>query len=192
MFLAVLRALRQQRELLISSCCSEARLFSSSRPLSPLGPSCRSREPSALLGGRLRPCEPAGPAMQPLPAARGMLQATSQAAPSELLSCAMRGPAIAAAPTAGPSATMRGTHSVAAAAVSAAASGPFAAMRGDTHAAAAAASRPYSSSGGSQRLLDMRHPASWYPLARQTKRTIIAHLGPTNSGMNHALACAVV
>ncbi len=31
-------------------------------------------------------------------------------------------------------------------------------------------------------LLDLRRPASWYPLARQMRRTIIAHLGPTNSG----------
>lgn len=33
-----------------------------------------------------------------------------------------------------------------------------------------------------ERLLDMRDPASWYPLARQQRRRIIAHLGPTNSG----------
>ena len=32
-------------------------------------------------------------------------------------------------------------------------------------------------------LLDLRSPASWYPAARQIKRTIIAHMGPTNSGM---------
>ncbi|GAX81673.1 hypothetical protein CEUSTIGMA_g9101.t1 [Chlamydomonas eustigma] len=34
-------------------------------------------------------------------------------------------------------------------------------------------------------LLDLRHPASWYPVARQIPRKIIAHLGPTNSGKTH-------
>ena len=32
-------------------------------------------------------------------------------------------------------------------------------------------------------LLDLRSPASWYPAARQIRRTIIAHMGPTNSGV---------
>ncbi len=31
-------------------------------------------------------------------------------------------------------------------------------------------------------LLYLRDPASWYPLARQMRRRITAHLGPTNSG----------
>ena len=33
-----------------------------------------------------------------------------------------------------------------------------------------------------ERLLDLRFPATWYPLARQMRRKIVAHLGPTNSG----------
>lgn len=46
---------------------------------------------------------------------------------------------------------------------------------------------PSSSSSSSpssslERLLDLRFPATWYPLARQMRRKIVAHLGPTNSG----------
>ena len=44
-----------------------------------------------------------------------------------------------------------------------------------------------SSASSSDHLLDLRHPASWYPLARQMKRTIIAHLGPTNSGVEEVV-----
>lgn len=179
MFLASLRIFRRQRELLISS-CGEARHFSSSYSLPPLGPSCRRREPNVTISCRLLPCEPAGPAMQPMPAAPSLCQALGVPwAP--MPSCAGRGMTSAAA-TAMPSDAMPGGTHVAAAAA----------------AAPTATGRPYSSSA-SQRLLDMRHPASWYPLARQTKRTIIAHLGPTNSGVdavvwnaNTTMACAMV
>lgn len=34
--------------------------------------------------------------------------------------------------------------------------------------------------------LDCRRPGEWFPLARQLRRKIIAHLGPTNSGKTHA------
>ena len=37
-----------------------------------------------------------------------------------------------------------------------------------------------------ERLIDLRQPAGWYPLARQMRRKIIAHLGPTNSGINQS------
>ena len=35
-------------------------------------------------------------------------------------------------------------------------------------------------------LTDLTCPASWYPAARQLRRTVVAHLGPTNSGKTHA------
>ncbi len=34
-------------------------------------------------------------------------------------------------------------------------------------------------------LTDLRHPALWFPQARALSRTIVAHLGPTNSGKTH-------
>lgn len=51
---------------------------------------------------------------------------------------------------------------------------------------------PDSSRGAEQQaaylaqLTDMRTPAAWYPGARALTRTVIAHLGPTNSGKTHA------
>jgi ATP-dependent RNA helicase SUPV3L1/SUV3 len=35
-------------------------------------------------------------------------------------------------------------------------------------------------------LTDLTQPANWFPAARAMRRTIIAHLGPTNSGKTHA------
>jgi hypothetical protein len=35
-------------------------------------------------------------------------------------------------------------------------------------------------------LTDLTCPASWYPAARQIRRRVVAHLGPTNSGKTHA------
>lgn len=40
-----------------------------------------------------------------------------------------------------------------------------------------------SSSSETAHLTDMRHPSTWFPGARAMHRKIIAHLGPTNSGM---------
>ena len=37
-----------------------------------------------------------------------------------------------------------------------------------------------------RRLLDMRDPSAWYPLARSMRREITLHVGPTNSGKTHA------
>ncbi|CEG01169.1 Helicase, C-terminal [Ostreococcus tauri] len=37
-----------------------------------------------------------------------------------------------------------------------------------------------------RRLMDMRDPAAWYPLARSMRREITLHVGPTNSGKTHA------
>ena len=33
---------------------------------------------------------------------------------------------------------------------------------------------------------DLTEPHEWFPLARHTRRTIIFHAGPTNSGKTHA------
>ena len=39
-----------------------------------------------------------------------------------------------------------------------------------------------------EKLLDLRYPAEWYPVARQAQRDIHLHIGPTNSGKTyHAL-----
>lgn len=40
-------------------------------------------------------------------------------------------------------------------------------------------------------LTDLRYPSSWYPLARSMQRTIICHLGPTNSGKTHNALAAL-
>lgn len=58
---------------------------------------------------------------------------------------------------------------------------------GASSSASTSSSFPSSSSSSSpssslERLLDLRFPATWYPLARQMRRKIVAHLGPTNSG----------
>ncbi|EME31361.1 ATP-dependent RNA helicase (mitochondrial) [Galdieria sulphuraria] len=36
------------------------------------------------------------------------------------------------------------------------------------------------------KVVDFSHPEDWYPLAREIKRRIILHIGPTNSGKTHA------
>ena len=37
-----------------------------------------------------------------------------------------------------------------------------------------------------RKLMDMRNPASWYPLARSMRREITLHVGPTNSGKTYS------
>lgn len=37
-----------------------------------------------------------------------------------------------------------------------------------------------------KKLMDMRDPASWYPLARSMRREITLHIGPTNSGKTYS------
>ncbi|GJQ10189.1 hypothetical protein GpartN1_g1980.t1 [Galdieria partita] len=36
------------------------------------------------------------------------------------------------------------------------------------------------------KVVDFSHPEDWYPLARDIKRKVILHIGPTNSGKTHA------
>ena len=43
-----------------------------------------------------------------------------------------------------------------------------------------------------QNALDLTMPASWYPLARSMERTVIAHLGPPNSGKTHQAIEALI
>jgi len=61
-------------------------------------------------------------------------------------------------------------------------------------AAARAASHAEASTSDAAHLTDLSYPASWYPAARGLERTIVAHVGPTNSGKTHtalkALAAA--
>ncbi len=52
--------------------------------------------------------------------------------------------------------------------------------------AARAASHAEASTSDSAHLTDLSYPASWYPAARALERTIIAHVGPTNSGKTHS------
>lgn len=39
--------------------------------------------------------------------------------------------------------------------------------------------------------LDLQHPGEWYPMARNMKRKIILHVGPTNSGKTYNALCAL-
>lgn len=39
--------------------------------------------------------------------------------------------------------------------------------------------------------LDLRYPGEWYPAARNMKRKIILHVGPTNSGKTYNALCAL-
>lgn len=39
--------------------------------------------------------------------------------------------------------------------------------------------------------LDLQYPGEWYPLARNMKRKIILHVGPTNSGKTYNALCAL-
>ncbi len=40
-------------------------------------------------------------------------------------------------------------------------------------------------------LTDLTNPAAWYPAARAMKRTIVAHMGPTNSGGCRCIAACM-
>eukprot|EP00884_Botryococcus_braunii_P009866 jgi/Botrbrau1/18881/Bobra.177_2s0040.1 len=46
--------------------------------------------------------------------------------------------------------------------------------------------RTFASRRDDSSVTDLTCPASWYPVARAQRRTIIAHLGPANSGKTHA------
>ncbi|KAK9481391.1 P-loop containing nucleoside triphosphate hydrolase protein [Lipomyces japonicus] len=47
------------------------------------------------------------------------------------------------------------------------------------------ATKGWSSSVTSRRMVNMSHPAEWYPKARAMKRKIYVHVGPTNSGKTY-------
>ncbi|KAG8901603.1 RNA helicase [Tulasnella sp. 403] len=53
-------------------------------------------------------------------------------------------------------------------------------------------SSPYADLSKIANLLDMRNPASCYPLARRLRRRVIMHVGPTNSGKTYNALVALV